>query len=114
MFTIRAIAAAGVELARVESLIEEQIALIISRPADTAELDKAKVQLYSGTVRGLSTYNEIAQTIVRSAVVRGSARLLDNDVARYNAVGAETIRAVAAATFVPMERSTIEYLAVSA
>ena len=114
MFAIRAIAATGVELARIESLIEEQVALITTRLADTAELDKVKVQLYSGTVRGLSTYNEIAQTIVRSAVVRGSAHLLDEDIARYNAVDADTIRKVAAKTFVPEKRSTIEYLAVSA
>jgi len=113
-FMIRAIAAAGVELARIESLIEEQIALITSRLADTAELEKVKVQLYSGTVRGLSTYNEIAQTLVRSAVVRGSAHLLDDDVARYNAVDAETVRALAAQTFVSKQRSVIEYLAVSA
>ncbi|HEY1728599.1 MAG TPA: pitrilysin family protein [Candidatus Baltobacteraceae bacterium] len=114
MFTIRAIAATGVELTRVESLIEEQVALITSNPADAAELEKAKVQMYSGTVRGLSTYNEIAQTIVRSAVVRGSAHLLDDDVARYNAVDAESVRAVASQTFVAKNRSTIEYLAVGA
>ncbi|HTX02409.1 MAG TPA: pitrilysin family protein [Candidatus Acidoferrales bacterium] len=113
-FTIRAMAAAGVELGRIEALIEEQIALLSSRLVEAAELEKAKVQLYSGTVRGLSTYNEIAQTIVRSAVVRGSARLLDDDVARYNAVDAEQVRSVTAQTFVPERRSVIEYLAVSA
>jgi len=114
LFTIRAIAAAGAELQRIEALIDEQIAAIASHPVDAAELEKAKVQLYSGTVRGLSTYNEIAQTIVRSAVVRGSARMLDDDVARYNAVGAAAIRDVAARTFVPEKRSAIDYLAVSA
>jgi len=114
VFSIRAIAANGVEFSRIEALIEEQIAAIRTQPVEAGELEKAKVQLYSGTVRGLSTYNEIAQTIVRSAVVRGSAHLLDDDIARYNAVDAESVRSVAAHTFAPEKRSMIEYMAVSA
>jgi zinc protease len=112
VFSIRAIAANGVEPKRIESLIDEQLATITSQSVDAVELEKAKVLLYSATVRGLSTYNELAQTIVRSAVVRGSARLLDDDMERYNAIDAETIRSVAVQTFVPQKRSTVEYLAV--
>ncbi|MGH7330189.1 MAG: M16 family metallopeptidase, partial [Polyangiaceae bacterium] len=111
LFTIRAIAAAGGEIARIESLVEEQIDAILARPVAEEELEKAKVQLYAMNVRSLTTYNEIAQTIGRSALVRGSARMLDDDVTRYVAVSAEALRAVARQTFRSENRCVLEYLA---
>ena len=114
LFTIRAIAAAGAESARVESLIDAEIEALVNRAVDPSELDKAKVQLYAMTVRSLSTYNDIAQTIGRSAMVRGSARLLDDDMARYAAVDVEKLQDVARRTFLRENLSVIEYLAASA
>jgi zinc protease len=111
LFTIRAIAAAGAEVARIESLIEEQIDAILREPVAAEELEKAKVQLYAMNVRSLTTYNEIAQTIGRSALVRGSARMIDDDVARYVAVDAETLNAIARQTFRPQNHCVVEYLA---
>lgn len=111
LLTIRAVASAGSELARIESLIDAEIASILGGPIDEAELDKAKVLLYSMTVRSLSTYNEIAQTIGRSALVRGSARMLDDDMARYASVDLETLREVARRTFRRENLSVVEYLA---
>lgn len=110
VFAIRAIGATGAELARIEALIDEQVAAVLTASIPESELEKAKVQLYAGTVRGLATYNDIAQTIARSAVVRGSARLIDSDMARYAAVGAETAREVARATFRRENLSVIEYV----
>ena len=110
LFTIRAVAAAGAEPERIEALIDEEIEAICSRPIDAGELDKAKVQLYAMTVRGLATYNDIAQTIGRSVMVRGSARLLDDDMARYAAVGPEELREIANRTFRRENRSVVEYL----
>ena len=113
LFTIRAIATAGAEIARIESLIEEQIEAILTRAVAEEELEKAKVQLYAMNVRSLTTYNEIAQTIGRSALVRGSARLLDDDVARYVAVDAGSLQAIAKETFRRENRCVVEYLAAS-
>ena len=110
LFTIRAIAAAGASLARIEALLDEDIDALRSQTVDESELEKAKVQLYSMTVRGLSTYNEIAQTIGRSAMVRGSARMLDDDMSRYAGVDAEMLRDVARRTFRRENRSVVEYL----
>lgn len=110
VFTIRTIAAAGAELPRIEALIAAQIGEVTSRPVAADELEKAKIQLYAATVRGLSTYNEIAQTIARSAVVRGSARLLDEDMARYTSVGAEQALDVARRTLRRENLSAIEYV----
>ena len=109
VFMIRAIAAAGAELSRIEALIDAQLGALTAQPVPSEELEKAKVQLYASTVRGLSTYNEIAQTIARSAVVRGSARLLDEDMARYTGVDAQTALDVARRTFRRDNRSAIEY-----
>jgi zinc protease len=113
LFTIRAIAAAGADVARLESLIEAQIDGLLSKAIDAAELDKAKVQLYSMNVRSLATYSDIAQTIGRSALIRGSARLLDDDMARYAAVDAEALREVAERRFRRENRCVIEYLPAS-
>ncbi len=111
LFTIRAIGSAGSHLERIESLIDAQIETMIAGTLESGELDKAKVQLYAMTVRGLATYNDIAQTIGRSAMVRGSARLLDHDMARYAAVDVETLRDVARRTFRRENLSVVEYLA---
>lgn len=111
LFTIRAIASAGNELGRIESLINAQIEAIAEGTLETGELEKAKVQLYAMTVRSLATYNDIAQTIGRSAMVRGSARLLDHDMARYAAVDVDTLRDAARRTFRCENLSVVEYLA---
>jgi zinc protease len=111
LFMIRAIASAGSELGQIESLINAQIEAIVAGSLASGELEKAKVQLYAMTVRGLATYNDIAQTIGRSAMVRGSARLLDHDMARYAAVDVEMLRDVARRTFRCENLSVVEYLA---
>ena len=113
LFTIRAIAANGKTLADIEPLIDAEIEMLWTHAVDDAELEKAKVQLYASTVRGRATYNEIAQTIARSAIVRGSARLLDDDMARYAAVDREMLREIVRRSFRRENLTVIEYLPAS-
>lgn len=111
LFEIRAIASAGRTLGELESLIEAEIVRLQTEPIPAEELEKAKTLLYSSMVRSRTTYNDIASALVRSAIVRGSAHLLDSDLARYEAVDAEAIRDVARRTLHPSNRTVIEYLA---
>jgi zinc protease len=111
LFTIRAIASAGKKLDEVEKLIGAEIEALAAGEFDEAELTKAKTQLYAMLVRGRANYNDMAQAMMRSAIVRGSAHLLDEDLERYNAVDAAAIQAVAKHTFHPRNRTIVEYLA---
>ncbi|MBV8601272.1 MAG: insulinase family protein, partial [Candidatus Eremiobacteraeota bacterium] len=114
LFAVRAIASAGKDLAAVESLIDAEMAALKERVVDASELQKAKTQLYASVVRSRATYTEMAQAFARSALVRGSAGLVDEELRRYAAVGAEQIRDVARRTFVAENRTVIEYVPASA
>ena len=110
LFTIRAIASSGKTANDLEALVDAEVENLRTQLVESDELEKAKMQLYASMVRGRATYTDIAQSVVRSAIVRGSASAVDEDLARYAAVDAEMLREAARRTFVAENRTAVVYL----
>ncbi|MBV8354493.1 MAG: insulinase family protein, partial [Candidatus Eremiobacteraeota bacterium] len=110
LFTIRATAAAGKSLAQIEALIDAEIERLANEPVRDDELEKIKTQLFASMVRERATYTDIAQMLIRSAMVRDSAHAVDDDWKRYAAVDAETLQAVAGRVFARGNRTAVEYV----
>ena len=110
LFTIRAIARGGKTLDELESLIVAEIEALANGAFDETELEKVKTQIYASLVRSRANYNDIAQIIMRSAIVRGSARLIDEDLKRYRSVDAKSIGEAARETFRRENRTVVEYV----
>ncbi len=81
--------------ARVQAVLEEEIARVREQPVTRDELDKAKNQLAVGFVFGLQTVDGIAQALGNARYVEGDWRRFVEGAARYLAVTAEDVQRVA-------------------
>lgn len=93
-----------------ESELEAAMERLKSEPVTQAELDKAKTQLVAGVAIGRASVQAKADAVGDAAVVRGNARLANEELARYQAVTAADIQRVARKYFVKENRSVLYML----
>ena len=79
----------------IKQLTDEEIAAVQSRPVDTAELDRAKNQIESETVRSLEGLQPRAERLQRYDYLLGDPGFLAEDVRHYRAVEPAAIQRVA-------------------
>jgi zinc protease len=95
LFDVYAIANAGHTPSDLQAVLENQIARLRDEPVPADELDKAKTQTIATLVRQLQTHDNVAQALVRAAVVQGDPGAVNRLPAAYAAVTAADVQRVA-------------------
>jgi zinc protease len=96
---------AGGDVAKVERLLHEQLALVVRGGVTTGELERARNVVTAQFLRGLATINGKASALGRYQVMHGDYRRLFDAPATYAAVTPDDVRAVAARVFDPRRRT---------
>ncbi len=73
------------------------------------ELDKAKTQTIAALVRQLQTHDNVAQALVRAAVVQGDPGAVNRLAAQYSAVTAADVQRVARKYFTTANSTVVSY-----
>jgi len=97
----------GVDPARAEAALWAELGKIAGAPLPAPELRRAKNLVRSQLLRGLTTVNGRAHTIGQMELMLGNWRALLDLADRYEAVTAEDVQRVAAATFAPHRRNVV-------
>jgi zinc protease len=106
LFDVYAIANAGHTTSDLQTALEKEVARLRDEPVAAGELDKAKTQTIAGLVRRLQTHDNVAQALVRAAVVQGDAGAVNRLAAEYGAVTAADVQRVAR-TYLTVANSTV-------
>lgn len=97
----------GVDAARLEALLDEEIEKLLRDGVTEAELQRAKNQQRAGFIRGLQTAMGRAETLQRYALYFGDPAELRNDLARFDAVTREDVLRVARQYLRPENRAVV-------
>jgi zinc protease len=97
----------GVEVERLETLIEEEIARLRDEPVSQRELDKVRNQLLTQAVTQRLTVQSKASLLQAAALMQGDATRVNDELVRYQAVTAEDIQRVAQTYLVPTNRTVV-------
>ncbi|MEA2718408.1 MAG: zinc protease [Candidatus Eremiobacteraeota bacterium] len=95
LFDVFAIANAGKSTGDLEAALAQQIARVRDEPVPAAELEKAKTQAIATLVRSLQTHDNVAQALVRAAVLDGDPGLVNRAAPEYARVTAADVERVA-------------------
>jgi zinc protease len=102
---VYAVVPPGGQVARVEALIDEEIARLASEGPTEAELAKARKQALAGFWRGLQTISGKAQALGEYAVFHGDYRKLFDAPEAYAGITAAQVREAAAAVLTKRNRT---------
>jgi zinc protease len=94
-FEITASPMPGHKLDEILAVIDEEIASLQAAPVDATELDRAKNQIESDTVRSLESLLARAERLQSYNYLLGDPGFLTEDLRRYRAVGAAAIQRAA-------------------
>jgi zinc protease len=106
LFFVYAIANGGKTTHDLEVALEQQIARLRDEPVSPAELDKAKTQAIAALVRSLETHDNVAQALVRAAVIDGDPSAVNREAPGYVRVSAADVQRVAR-TYLTTNNSTV-------
>jgi zinc protease len=95
LFDVFAIANAGKTTSDLESALAQQVARVRDEPVPAAELEKAKTQAIAALVRSLQTHDNVAQALVRAAVIDGDPALVNRAAPEYARVTPADVQRVA-------------------
>jgi zinc protease len=109
LFAVYAIANAGHGTGDLQSALEQQIARLRDEPVPPDELEKAKTQTVAALVRQLQTHDNVAQALVRAAVVDGDPGAVNRLPGEYAAVTAADVQRVARAYLTPANSTVVAY-----
>ncbi|MEA2666303.1 MAG: zinc protease, partial [Candidatus Eremiobacteraeota bacterium] len=109
LFALWAIANAGKTPRDLEPALLAQVARLRDEDVPAAELDKAKTLAVSDLVRSRQTHDNLAQALVRAAVIDGDPGAVNRDADAYGRVTAADVRRVARAYLTAANSTTIEY-----
>jgi zinc protease len=101
------IANQGVELDRVEALIDEEIARVRDEGVSAAELERARNQRRASLIRGLQTAMGKAEAIQHANLFLGDPRRVETEIDRYQAVTLDDVQRVARQYLVPGNRAVV-------
>ncbi len=102
-------ASGGVELAKIEAAVDEELARLGADPPDAGEMDRAQALLEREWLDRLGTVAGRADELCRHAVLFGDPLLAFTAVRRVLDISAEEVRAVAAARLRPDNRAVLAY-----
>ena len=105
LFFVYAIANGGKSTHDLEAALEQQVARL-REPVSPAELDKAKTQTIAALVRSLETHDNVAQALVRAAVIDGDPSAVNREAPGYVRVSAADVQRVAR-TYLTTNNSTV-------
>jgi zinc protease len=94
-FEITASPLPGHTLQELEEVITQEITKLQKTPVDAVELERAKNQIESGTVRSLEPLIARAERLQHYNYLVGDPGYLAEDLRRYRAIDAESVRAAA-------------------
>ena len=95
LFEVYAIANAGKTTSELEAALAREVARLRDEPVPGAELDKAKTQTSAALVRQLQTHDNVAQALVRTAVLDGDPGLVNRAAPAISRVTAADVQRVA-------------------
>jgi zinc protease len=98
VFTVTATVKAGVEPARVEAVIEEELARLVREGPTAAELEQAKTAYRAGFIRGIERvggFGGKSDVLAACAVYAGDPGCFREQLARLESATAEELRAAA-------------------
>jgi zinc protease len=95
LFDVFAIANAGKTTSDLEAALAKEIARLRDEPVPAAELDKAKTQSIAALVRSLQTHDNVAQALVRAAVLDGDPGIVNRAAPELARVSAADVQRVA-------------------
>lgn len=97
----------GVEVERLEALIDEEITRLREEPVSQRELEKVRNQLLTQVVTQRMTVQNKASQLQQYALLYGDAAEINAELERYQQVTAEDIRRVARTYLVPENRTVV-------
>jgi predicted Zn-dependent peptidase len=100
----------GIEVERVEAVIDEELARISSVPVTDDELARAKAQLETDELKVLQKVEERADRLSMYATLLDDPDLVNRMLERYQAVTADAIRDGAESVFGSADRVVLTYL----
>jgi len=109
LFGLRVTCARGVALADARAALAEEVGRVVTEPPDAAELERVRTQIASSLVRSRQTNSGISLALVRAVTERGDPEVVNGDLARYLAVGADDVLRVARTYLRPENRTVVEY-----
>jgi len=110
LFGVRVTCARGIALADARAALEHELERVRTEPADESELARVRTQIASSVVRSRQTHSGVALELVRAITERGDPEVVNGDLARYLAVGADDVMRVARTYLRAENRTVIEYL----
>jgi zinc protease len=102
--------AAGAKLAEVEAIVDAEIAKLAKAPPSAAELERVKRKRRAQGIFRVQGNQERAIWHGAFELLYGDARLLDEEIPRFEAVTAEDVRRVVAKYLAPSRRNRVEVL----
>jgi zinc protease len=107
IFLVGAISNQGVDAARLEALIDEEMARVAAEGVTAEELEKAKNQYRSQVIRQMQTALGKAEAIQQASFLYGEPGAVTTDLDRTVAVTLDDIRRAASRYLVPENRATV-------
>ncbi len=110
LLAVYAILAGGKDVAAGEAALRREVARLRDAPVSAAELDIAKNQLLTTTIRSRETPLGRASTLAQSVIVEGDPAAADRDIAALAAVTSADVQRVARKYLQDSASATIRYL----
>jgi len=107
LLVVQAIPNQGVELARIEALVWEELEKVKTGGVTARELEKAKNQIRASQILGRQTVFGKSQAFHHYRLYHGATAEIDTDLDHYAAVTAEEIQRVARTYLVPANRTVL-------
>ncbi|MBY0581832.1 MAG: insulinase family protein [Sphingomonas sp.] len=93
-----------------EAALRKELARLRTTPVSVAELNEAKNEILTGTLRSRETADGKASSIAQAVIIDGDAEAADRQLSEINAVTAADIQRVARKYLVENGAATIRYL----
>jgi zinc protease len=106
LFYVYAIANSGKTIANLEVALALEVARLRDEPVPADELDKAKTQAVATLVRSLQTHDNVAQALVRAAVIDGDPAVVNRAAPEELRVTPADVQRVAR-TYLTVANSTV-------
>lgn len=105
-----AVANGGVDPAKLELAMQEEIDALAKTPISTEELNKLKVQLETEAISDNSRVAGIASNLANAHMLLGNTDLVNSEIDRYLSLTSEDLQRAAAKYFVSNNRVVLYYL----
>lgn len=107
MFFFAALPNQGVDIERIEALVNEELGKLKEEGVDERELQKAKNQLRAGQIMSRQTVFSKTQDLQHYRLYHGDPAEINDDIGRYMSVTIEDIKRVARQYLVPANRTVV-------